>query len=131
MSVLSVESLRPSAGLVTLTPESDRNQLLERFVDAKSNMNTGRQRITLQRIARRAMTERGLLPEFSREATAELDRIQVPSVRTDGAAKDLRACHGARSTTMIHSIWTSSPSPRLSRTARSRSSLPSRTWTAS
>jgi exoribonuclease-2 len=54
------------------------------------NLNASRQRATLQRIARRAMTERGLLPEFSREAMAELDRIQAPPARSDDAARDLR-----------------------------------------
>jgi exoribonuclease-2 len=36
------------------------------------------------------MTERGLLPEFSREALAELDRIQARPARTSGAPRDLR-----------------------------------------
>jgi exoribonuclease-2 len=53
-------------------------------------MNANGQRATLQRIARRAMTDRGLLPDFSRAALAELDRIQAPPARTDGAARDLR-----------------------------------------
>ncbi len=53
-------------------------------------MNANGQRATLQRIARRAMTERGLLPDFSHAALAELDRIQAPPARTDGAARDLR-----------------------------------------
>jgi VacB/RNase II family 3'-5' exoribonuclease len=63
---------------------------MERFVDTRSSSNTSWQRSTLQQIARRAMTERGLLPEFSREAIAELDKIQAPPMRTDGAARDLR-----------------------------------------
>ena len=53
-------------------------------------MNASGQRATLQRIARRAMTERGLLPDFSPAALAELDRIPAAPARTDGAAKDLR-----------------------------------------
>ena len=53
-------------------------------------MNASGQRATLQRIARRAMTDRGLLPDFSTEALAQLDRIEAPPARTNGAAKDLR-----------------------------------------
>ena len=48
------------------------------------------QRAILQRIARRAMTDRGLLPDFSPAANAELERIQTPPARTDRAARDLR-----------------------------------------
>src|ERR1041384_4613759 len=50
-------------------------------------MNASGQRATLQQIARRAMMERGLLPDFSREAIAELARIQTPP---NGAGRDLR-----------------------------------------
>jgi exoribonuclease-2 len=54
------------------------------------NMDSSQQRATLQRIARRVMAQRGLLTEFSPGAIAELDRIQAPPARTDGAARDLR-----------------------------------------
>ena len=54
-------------------------------------MNASGQRATLQRIARRAMTDRGLLPDFSRAALAELNGIQAPPAHSEGAAKDLRA----------------------------------------
>jgi hypothetical protein len=37
-------------------------------------------RITLQRIARRVVLERGLLPDFSAEALAELATIEAPAV---------------------------------------------------
>jgi ribonuclease R len=40
-------------------------------------------------IARQAMVERGLLPDFSPEALAELDGIHAPA-RPDGAVSDLR-----------------------------------------
>lgn len=52
---------------------------------------TGEQpRAVLQRIARRVMLERGLLPDFSAEALTELGRIQ-PLAATDGdQARDLR-----------------------------------------
>ena len=46
-------------------------------------------RAILQSIAQRAMIDRGLLPDFSPEALAELDRIQAPSSANDEAARDL------------------------------------------
>lgn len=53
-------------------------------------MNVQRQRATLQRIAHQAMLDRGLLPDFSREALAELDRIPDPSALVGKPAHDLR-----------------------------------------
>jgi len=47
-------------------------------------------RALLQAIARRAMLQRGLLPDFSSEALAELDRIQSPASINDGQLRDLR-----------------------------------------
>jgi len=49
-------------------------------------MNTSNQHhhTILQGLAHRAMLERGLLPDFSAAALAELDRIQSPAVATDG-----------------------------------------------
>ncbi|HEX9115722.1 MAG TPA: RNB domain-containing ribonuclease [Anaerolineae bacterium] len=48
-------------------------------------------RALLQDIARRAMIERGLLPDFSPEALAELDRIQGPALPAkDEAVQDRR-----------------------------------------
>jgi len=44
-------------------------------------------RALLQRIAHRAMLERGLLPDFSTEALAELGRLSVPKVTEDGPAE--------------------------------------------
>jgi ribonuclease R len=46
-------------------------------------------RAILQRIARRAMMERGLLPDFSPEELAELDRIQAPAAANGEAIRDL------------------------------------------
>ncbi len=46
-------------------------------------------RALLQSIARRAMIDRGLLPDFSPEALAELDRIQAPAAAKGGAVRDL------------------------------------------
>src|SRR5258705_8666369 len=52
-------------------------------------MNTNKKfhRSILQSIARRAMLERGLLPDFSPEALAELGRLQLPTVTADGPAE--------------------------------------------
>jgi VacB/RNase II family 3'-5' exoribonuclease len=55
-------------------------------------MTTERQhRAILQEVARRAMLERGLLPDFSAEALAELDRIHSPATAAPGQVRDLRA----------------------------------------
>ena len=43
-------------------------------------------RTILQNIAHRVMLERGLLPDFSAEALAELARIEAPAVADDGLA---------------------------------------------
>lgn len=53
-------------------------------------MDTNGHRVILQRIAQRAMVERGLLPAFSPEVMAELRRIQASPTRTNGVARDLR-----------------------------------------
>ncbi len=52
--------------------------------------NTKQGRAILQRIARRAMMERGLLPDFSPQALAELDKILAPAVNTEEPTRDLR-----------------------------------------
>ncbi len=53
---------------------------------------TGEQpRATLQRIARRVMVERGLLPDFSAESLTELGRIQPPATTDGGQVRDLRS----------------------------------------
>ncbi len=46
-------------------------------------------RARLQRIARRAMVDRGLLPDFSAAALAELEKIQLPAGRNDKSIRDL------------------------------------------
>ena len=48
-------------------------------------------RSLLQRIARQAMIERGLLPEFSAQALAELDRIQPLAEKGEASSRDLRS----------------------------------------
>jgi exoribonuclease-2 len=50
----------------------------------------GRQRSTLRRIARRAMIERGMLPDFSRAALAELDGIRATAAGNSGGPRDMR-----------------------------------------
>ncbi len=56
-------------------------------------MNATREqhRAILQRIARRVMVERGLLPDFSAEALTELGRIQPPATTDAGQVRDLRS----------------------------------------
>ena len=48
------------------------------------NTNETHHRAILRSIARRAMLERGLFPEFSTEALAELERLQIRTVAEDG-----------------------------------------------
>jgi VacB/RNase II family 3'-5' exoribonuclease len=50
----------------------------------------GQHRSILQSIARRAMLERGLLPDFSPMALAELDEINGPAIRIEASTRDLR-----------------------------------------
>src|SRR6266481_4815420 len=49
-----------------------------------------RHRSILRRIARRAMQERGLLPDFSAAALAELEAIGEPASVADAGTCDLR-----------------------------------------
>jgi VacB/RNase II family 3'-5' exoribonuclease len=54
------------------------------------NANDKRHRALLQSIAHRAMLERGLFPDFSAEALAELGRIQAPATMSGEPVRDLR-----------------------------------------
>jgi VacB/RNase II family 3'-5' exoribonuclease len=54
------------------------------------NANDKRHRSILQGIARRAMLERGLLPDFSAEAIAELGEIKMPATMNTEPVRDLR-----------------------------------------
>jgi VacB/RNase II family 3'-5' exoribonuclease len=56
----------------------------------KTDLNAKNHRAVLQGIARRAMIDRGLSPDFSREAVAELDRINAPATKTEEPVRDLR-----------------------------------------
>ena len=60
------------------------------------NSNDKQHRTLLQKIARRAMLERGLLPDFSAMALAELESIQGRAAKAEGPMRDLR-----------HRIWCS------------------------
>src|SRR5512143_4246106 len=54
------------------------------------NENAQQHRALLQDIARRAMLERGLLPDFSAEALAELDKLQGSATAgNDESMRDL------------------------------------------
>ncbi len=55
-----------------------------------TNSNDKQHRALLQRIARRAMVERGLLPDFSPQALAELDGLRVPAAHMEKTMRDLR-----------------------------------------
>jgi exoribonuclease-2 len=52
--------------------------------------NNRQQRGVLQRIARKAMIDRGLLPDFSPEAMKELNGIEETPARAGGLIRDLR-----------------------------------------
>jgi VacB/RNase II family 3'-5' exoribonuclease len=54
------------------------------------NGNKKQHRAILERIARRVMLERGLLPDFSAEALAELASIQAPATMDSEQVRDLR-----------------------------------------
>ena len=54
------------------------------------NHDHGRQRVDLKAIARRAMIDRGLLPDFSDAVVAEVGRITSPATGTDPRIQDLR-----------------------------------------
>jgi VacB/RNase II family 3'-5' exoribonuclease len=51
---------------------------------------TSRHRTILRRIARRAMIERGLLPDYSPEVLAELNEIHAAPTGAEGSVRDLR-----------------------------------------
>lgn len=54
------------------------------------NVNNQSHRAILENIAHRAMLQRGLLPDFSAAALAELAQIQTSAVTEDGVVRDLR-----------------------------------------
>jgi exoribonuclease-2 len=52
--------------------------------------HSNKHRFILESIARKAMLERGLLPDFSIEALQELEKIQAPAQSNDATVRDLR-----------------------------------------
>ncbi len=54
------------------------------------NAHDRQHRAILQSIAQRAMLERGLLPDFSAKAVAQLERIQAPATASGEPVRDLR-----------------------------------------
>lgn len=67
-----------------------QNRCLTLPMNAPMNANDKQHRAILQSIARRAMLERGLLPDFSAEALAELAGIQSPATMDSEQIRDLR-----------------------------------------
>ncbi|MBE0683672.1 MAG: RNB domain-containing ribonuclease [Anaerolineales bacterium] len=55
------------------------------------NINEKNHRTILRNIAHRAMLERGLLPVFSNQALAELERLQIPSPNNGQTVRDMRS----------------------------------------
>ena len=55
-----------------------------------TNAEDKQHRSILQRIARQAMLERGLLPDFSVQAMIELEEIHGPATNVTGSTRDLR-----------------------------------------
>jgi VacB/RNase II family 3'-5' exoribonuclease len=55
-----------------------------------TNTNDKQHRALLQKIASRAMVERGLLPDFSSEALAELNQLRGPATQPEKQTSDLR-----------------------------------------
>lgn len=55
-----------------------------------TNIDDRQQRSILRRIARRVMLERGLLPDFTPQAIAEIDSIRGPATTADSRVRDLR-----------------------------------------
>ena len=54
------------------------------------NAHDKQHRSILQSIAHQAMLDRGLLPDFSAEAIAELGRLQLPTATDGEPVRDLR-----------------------------------------
>ncbi|MBF0528497.1 MAG: RNB domain-containing ribonuclease [Deltaproteobacteria bacterium] len=55
-----------------------------------TNTDDRQHRLILQKIAHRAMLERGLIPDFPPRALAELNAIHGPATRTEESTRDLR-----------------------------------------
>jgi len=55
-----------------------------------SHVNNHPHRLSLQQIAHKAMLDRGLLPDFSPQIMAELDKMYMTAVQADDKTRDLR-----------------------------------------
>ena len=55
-----------------------------------TNTDDTQQRSILEKIGRRAMLDRGLVPDFSIQALAELGAIHGPAIQTEAATSDFR-----------------------------------------
>ncbi len=55
-----------------------------------TNTDDIQHRSILQGIAHRVMLEKGLVPDFSKQVLAELDKVHVPETQTDSSIRDLR-----------------------------------------
>ncbi len=60
------------------------------------NANDRNHRAILKNIAHRVMLERGLFPDFSADALAELERLQAPGLTVTETAKDLQGIRDMR-----------------------------------
>lgn len=67
-----------------------RSRRLYAYGEILMNANHEQHRALLENIAHRAMLDRGLLPDFSAEALAELGRIQSPATMKNEPVRDLR-----------------------------------------
>jgi hypothetical protein len=65
-------------------------QGIPEMVTYMTDTDDRKHRSILQRIAHRAMLERGLVPDFPVQALAELDGIHGPATRTEESTRDLR-----------------------------------------
>jgi VacB/RNase II family 3'-5' exoribonuclease len=72
--------------------ETRRHCRVKRVVgyDAPMNQAAAPHRNRLRSIARRAMLDRGLLPDFSADVVAETDSIANPAATSDSSLRDLR-----------------------------------------
>jgi len=70
-------------------PAGNHNMIFQEG-DTMTNTDDRQHRLILQRIAHRAMLERGLVPDFPPEALAELDAIHGPATQAEGTTHDLR-----------------------------------------
>src|SRR5262249_39439897 len=81
--------LRPRVAVETpIVPGNLRRNRAARLRAVSAGRGTHRS--DLKEIARRAMTERGLWPDFSRDALAELDRLHDPAPASRSGLPDLR-----------------------------------------